>query len=277
MEGLNKFFQSVKSLCKVALLSRPLHKTQRTSANKRIVIMGNGPSLAGFEPRLIPHADILAVNFALNSEKIREAKPDCYVLADPVFFADDKAPNVEELWLNIAACDWTMTLFVPAKYYKTALRLLGDNKHVAPASFNAVGAEGYRSLLNVLFRRGCAMPRPRNVLVPAIMCAIAAGYSEIILVGADHNWIRDLEVTDNNEVISVQKHFYKDSETELKRIAHVYSGIKLHQVVGNFATALQSYHSIADFAAAEGVQIYNATPGSFIDAFPRKQISDFIK
>lgn len=274
MKAADNFFLSIKALAKVALLSRPRHKAPEP-ARRRLVIMGNGPSLATFTPSETMAADLMAVNFAMNDGRLRSYRPQNYVLADPVFFEDTQSPQVAELWENIGAASWPMTLFVPARQYRRTKALLGEKTSVRTATFNNVGIEGFRGLCHRLYAAGAAMPRPRNVLVPAIMCAIATGYTAIALLGAEHNWIRDIDVTADNEVVALQRHFYEDSEEEKRRIAHVYKGVPLHSIIGSLAVALKSYHSIEAFAKEKGVGIYNCTPGSFIDAFRRKDISQF--
>lgn len=117
------------------------------------------------------------------------------------------------------------------------------------------------------------MPRPRNVLIPSIMIGIWLGYKEIYVVGADHTWSKTLEVDANNTVISVQPHFYEDNKAEAARVASVYADVKLHEIMYSFHVAFKAYHQIEDFARKMGVNIYNATPGSFIDAFRRRDIS----
>ena len=159
---------------------------------------------------------------------------------------------------------------MPVKYRKAARRLYGG---VEIATFNAVGIEGFAPLCRAAFRLGLAMPRPRNVLIPSIMLAIALGYKEIIITGADHTWMKTLSVTDENEVVSIQPHFYNDGAEEQQRIRHEYRNYRLHQIVESFAVAFKSYHDIANFAAASGVKIINATPGSFIDAFERGSLN----
>ena len=137
-------------------------------------------------------------------------------------------------------------------------------------TFNAVGVEGPDAFCHAAFRRGLGMPRPRNVLIPAIMIAIKAGFKTIHLTGADHSWLRTIGVNDNNEVESIQPHFYADDKRELRRSAAEYRGYRLHDILQSFTVAFRSYHEIARFAAKEGVKIYNSTPGSFIDAFERR-------
>ena len=170
------------------------------------------------------------------------------------------------------AIDWKMTLFVPVKFKKAARALYGNKADLK--TFNNIGAEGLPLITHFLFRVGAAMPRPRNVLIPSLMLAINMGYKEIIIFGADHSWMKTLSVTDENEVVSIQPHFYKDGEDEQNRIRHEYRNYRLHQIVESFAIAFKSYHDIANFADSKNVKIFNSTPGSFIDAFERRPVSE---
>ena len=95
------------------------------------------------------------------------------------------------------------------------------------------------------------------------------GFKRIVLIGADHNWSRTLWVTDNNRVVSVQPHFYKDDDAELKRAEEIFRNVHIHDVYRNYAIAFKSYFDVRDYAEERDVTILNATPGSFIDAFPR--------
>lgn len=270
MNTLDKFFASLKGLAKIALLSRPCSSLKGRAEGGRIIIMANGPSLA---QTIADHADILkstptmAVNFAALAPEFTQLRPRYYVLADPHFFRTDICDaNLDKLREHVGSATWPMTLLVPVKYKKIARRLYGATEI---ATFNAVGIEGFAPLCRAAFSLGLAMPRPRNVLIPSIMLAIALGYKEIIITGADHTWMKTLSVTDDNEVVSIQPHFYNDGADEQQRIRHEYRNYRLHQIVESFAVAFKSYHDIANFAAASGVKIINATPGSFIDAFER--------
>lgn len=270
---MDKFFQTIKGIGKIILLSRPCSRLKGRAKGERLIIMANGPSLAD---TIRDHVDKLrstptmAVNFAAIAPEFTDLKPSYYVLADPHFFSDgaDDA-NLQKLRRNLGLVDWPMTLLVPVKYSRKARQLYPG---LDIATFNAVGIEGFAPLCNAAFRAGLAMPRPRNVLIPSLMLAIALGYKEIVVTGADHTWMQTLSVTDDNEVVSVQPHFYKDGKDEQTRVRHEYRNYRLHQIVGSFAVAFKSYHDIANFAVSQGVKIVNATPGSFIDAFPRGQL-----
>ncbi|MDE6486611.1 MAG: hypothetical protein K2L76_03780 [Muribaculaceae bacterium] len=263
---------TLKSLAKIAIQSRRCTIAPHAAdEGDSIVILANGPSL---RTTIARHADELsrraamAVNFAANAPEFTILRPGRYVLADPHFFTSDE-PNVQELWRNINGATWPLTLYVPC-HWATLARSLAPDARVE--TFNAVGVEGFDFFCHAAFRRGIGMPRPRNVLIAAIMIAIKAGFKTIFLTGADHSWLRTLEVNDSNEVVSVQPHFYADDKRELRRSASEYRGYRLHQILESFTVAFRSYHEIARFAAKEKVKIYNSTPGSFIDAFERREL-----
>lgn len=276
---LNSAAASAATLLKVALMSRhPSAPPADSDDTHRIIVMGNGPSLRSVIDGHLPwlrSTPAMGVNFAANAPEFRQIVPSRYILADPHFFDGLRSdPNVERLWKNLASVDWDMTLHLPASV-KGRHDLLGRlPKCVATAFYNLTPGEGWAALTHPLFRAGLAMPRPRNVLIPAIMEAIRAGYGSIILVGADHSWSRTLDVDDRNRVISVQPHFYKDSEQEQRRVDSEYAGYHLHDILHSLTVAFRSYHQIKSYATSRGVEILNATPGSMIDAFDRVAIED---
>lgn len=263
---------SAATLLKVALLSgRPSPAVPRH--DRPLVVMGNGPSLRqtiDLHPEWLAAHDLLAVNFAANTPDFLNLRPCLYVLADPHFFEGSESdPNVARLWETLGKTGWKMHLWVPRRYRRRAISLLGGNTCVEVRHFNLTPLEGYRWLTRRLADAGLGMPRPRNVLIPAIMTGIREGYTRIYLAGADHTWTRTLSVDDENFVVSIQPHFYKDTESEHSRVRAAYAGLHLHNVLGSMATAFASYWKLADYASSRGVEILNATPGSMIDAFPR--------
>lgn len=278
---MKKLVSSLLTLGKVIVKSRPVTKPAADKAGKTLVIMGNGPSLRDTisdHPDFLAANDTLAVNFAANTPDFFRLKPAHYVLADPHFFKkEDKGagtesmnytdPNVARLWENLAKADWEMTLHVPANQKANLPDL-----PLSVQTFNMTPGEGYDCICHPLFRKGLASPRPRNVLIPSIMEGIRQGYSEIYITGADHTWPHTLYVDDLNRVVSVQPHFYEDNKKELDRVAQEYSGLHLHDVLGSMVVAFRSYHQIRKYADKMGVKIYNATPGSLIDAFTRKPL-----
>ena len=61
---------------------------------------------------------------------------------------------------------------------------------------------------------------------------------------------------------------------ELRRAEEIFKNVRLHEVYENYAIAFKSYFYVKAYAECCGVKILNATPGSFIDAFPRLHLRD---
>ncbi len=278
-DSISAFFStlatSAKSLVKVAVQSRRPTISRVAAEGERLIVMGNGPSLKrniDEDMELLMGSRTMAVNFAANADEFFSLKPDYYIIADPHFFDGRSSdPNVERLFDRLnSRVDWNMTLFIPAvrKASDTGIQ----DQHIKIEKFNLVGVEGFRFMENMVYGSGRGMPRPRNVLIPAIMVGMAMGYKEIFIIGADHTWTRTLEVDDDNNVVSVQPHFYKDNEEEKQRVTSVYRNVRLHDMLLSMHLAFKSYHTIARYARERGVRIVNATPGSFIDAFQRERL-----
>lgn len=269
---LNLTGATLKGIIKVCAQSRKT-TIKRETCGQRIIVMGNGPSL---NDTISKHLDILAdsntmaVNFAALSDAFFKIKPRWYILADPLFFSDNKSANMQNLREALKCVSWPMTLLVPQNSDTSNLL---DNPNIDVKTFNCIGIEGFSRFTNFIYSHQLGMPRPRNVLIPAIMCAIWLGFDTIDIVGADHSWMQTIGVDSQNRIISVQPHFYKDDKSEQTRVNTEYAGYRLHQIVYSFYVAFKSYHDIAAYAKRSGVQIYNCTPSSFIDAFPRHPLN----
>lgn len=260
---------TAKGALKIMLQSRPCRFGGKRREGERLIIMGNGPSLADTMrryPDVLKRNTLMAVNFAANAEEFYELRPRYYVLADPIFFSGGN-DKVDLLMHNLTErVDWHMTLFVPMNQVG---RVKAAGSSIDVKGFNFIGAGGFGWFTRPAYRSGRAMPRPRNVLIPSIMIGMRLGFKEIYVAGADHSWTRTLDVDNQNRVVTVQPHFYKDDEAESRRVASVYRDIHMHDILLSFHIAFKAYFDIEKYARGEGVDIINVTPGSFIDAFRR--------
>lgn len=272
--ALGKLSSSLSSLVKIMLMSRGASPKSPAKDGRSIVIMGNGPSLRATidnDMEWLCSHDLMSVNFAANTPEFTRLRPRYYILADGHFFSGNATdPNVRRLWEAIGNVSWEMTLWVPRKYAHLAHALVLTNDSILLKTFNLTPVEGLKWVSHAIYDAGLGMPRPRNVMIPAIMAAIREGYRKIYLCGADHTWTRTLSVDDENFVVSVQPHFYADNQKEHERVREAYKGLRLHDVLGSMTIAFRSYWQIRDYALSRGIEIINATPGSMIDAFPRR-------
>ena len=274
----SRIWQTALSMVKITLFSRPCGIAPMANADDEIVILGNGPSL---NYTLAKHSDflkqrrLLAVNFAANTPVFTELQPQFYMLTDPVFFNRMELENVQSLWHNFAEkVDWDMTLFIPTKVKRKGKWYEGvtANSHIKICTYNMTPVEGLLWFEDFAYAHGLGMPRPRNVLIPSIMQALAMRYTTIYLAGADHSWLKTLSVDDENRVVSIQPHFYKEEKKEEERIRVDYMNIKLHEVLDSMSIAFRTYHTIRRYADRRGAHIINITPDSYIDAFPRLKL-----
>lgn len=265
--------KSIKSIVKL-LISTHKARYPHSRHDRPLVILGNGPSLAdtiaAHGQYISSEVDAMAVNFAANTPEFSQLRPRYYILADPHFFANPDDPNVARLLHNISSVDWPMTIFLPFAARRSCT--LQPGEHLSVEYYNAVGIEGFGVLQRMAFNSRRGMPRPRNVLIPAIMTGIGMGYTDIFITGADHTWTATLAVDDQNHVLSRQPHYYKEDGKEEKRIRNEYHKYPLHSILYSFYLAFKAYHTIADYATYRGINIYNATPGSMIDAFARRPL-----
>jgi len=262
--------ETLTSIAKIAL--HPRRATVRTAERKEpIIILGNGPSL---NDTMRDHADslkkntLLAVNYSANTPVFTELKPEFYVLADPHFFEKSDDPNVELLIKNLDAVTWRMTLCIPFGANPPL-----SNPLLTIERFPMTGVEGSAWIERLAYSLKVGMPRPRNVLIPSIMLSIWLGFKQIYIVGADHSWMESIHVNERNEVVSIQPHYYEEDEREVKRSREVYMHIRLHEVIHSFYVAFRAYHQIQRYVQKRGgMEIFNSTPVSYIDAFPRRPL-----
>lgn len=271
------------SILKIILLSKIFIKRVKPSPDqtKDCVILGNGPSLnlsLKQSNSFFKGKDLFAVNFFWKTQHFEILKPRYYLILSTSYWAegliDQNDEGRKETFRQIAAITtWEMTLFVPAiAIKKTAWRKeLDQNKNIKIAYLNITPIEGFQNFCFYTFKKNWGMPRPHNVLIANIKVAIELKYENVYLLGADHSWMKEIFVTDDNRVYLTQKHFY-DEQTAKADV--MYYGTQnesrnIAQVLEKFVHSFNSYYLLHDYANKSGVKIFNATKGSFIDAFQR--------
>ena len=278
MKRMEQGWQSLLCVVKIVLQSR-LNTTLPTSFRNadELLILANGPSLnktvqeaAGF----IKGKTLLAVNFCVSSPMFEELKPELYLIADPLFWiVPEKRVQLFETMARKTV--WPMCLFIPVRAYKNKdwQPMLAANPHIKVYAYNTTPIEGFQNICDFIFDRGWGVPRPHNVLIPSIAMGLRLPFKKIYLAGADHSWLPEITVTDDNEVLMHQKHFYDQNQSQAAKVqkedlnsAHLYT-ILYHMYV-----AFKSYFVLDAYARKKGKEVINVTPGSYIDAFRRMKI-----
>lgn len=244
------------------------------------LILGNGPSLdknMDYITEIKTHCNIFCVNAFPSSDYFSQVRPQHYVIVSrEYYFPDNDRPREQKIRDKVlqdlvSRTTWEINFFLPyeAKTSKKFLEIIRANKNIKPMFYNSTPIEGLTSLNHLLMDFSLGMPRPHNVLIPSIFLALTMKYQSIFLLGADHSWLPQIEVTNKNEALVNQKHFY-DRDSSRKRSMHLNGKPrKLHEILHKFYLSFKAYHELHQFAIHKGLSIYNCTEGSFIDAFNR--------
>ena len=107
---------SLKSIVKIAAVSRRCGGMPEAKPGSRLIVMGNGPSLSAVienDMDVLTGNTTMAVNFAANAPVFNTIRPRFYILADPLFFNGGDHENVRNLWQALSSVDWGMTFSFP--------------------------------------------------------------------------------------------------------------------------------------------------------------------
>lgn len=283
---IDSLFKTLFSLVKVIFMTRFNTGIAYPPGEKTCTILGNGPSLTASlerKPEFLGSSSLFCVNYFANSNQYEKLQPERYVIAAPeTWLKKINTPirnSYKVLYDNIATkTNWPITLYLPSvairsEFYRDFVRpRFEKNKNINVYFINLTPIEGFRFISYRFFRWNWGMPRPHNVLIPALIIAVNSGFKKIYLLGSDHSWIKEITVNNDNQVMIRQVHFYESGPAVARPMRQLGTGSrKLHEVFLKFYYSFASYFTIRDYAEKRGVEIINATPGSYIDAFDRFQ------
>lgn len=275
-------FQSKMSIMKIILLSKWFVNLRKHGSGKdECVILGNGPSLNNDlikQSAFINEREKFCVNFFALSDEYKIVRPQYYILAAPEFwlksttehFKQQRNILTERLITNT---QWQMKLFIPfaAKYSEICRRII-SNKNIEIVYFNNTPVEGWSKIIFPLFKANLGIPRPHNVLIPAIYLAINTGFKKIIIFGADHSWHEEIKVDETNIVTVNHEHFYDKQEYRLPMYKLDGERYFLHDIFRKLHYAFKGYFVLNNYAGYMNAKIQNASSRSYIDAFEKIRI-----
>ncbi|RLD63732.1 MAG: hypothetical protein DRJ01_02970 [Bacteroidetes bacterium] len=273
---------SFLTIIKIFVLSKfCLPKIKCSNKSNDCIILGNGPSLndtIANNKDFLTDKDLFAVNFFARTSNYSVLKPRHYVITSPQYWAENfndvNTEGRKDVFEKILKqTTWDIILHVPAlaKKKTTWEKKMLQNKHISISYFNTTPVDGIKFLNHWFFKLNLGMPRPHNVLIPSIKISIDLKYKKVFLFGADHSWLKDIFVTDDNVVLLTQKHFYDKNKAKpnVMHVGSTYRQRTLAEVLTKFVYAFNSYFVLKDYAKENNVKIFNATKGSYIDAFDR--------
>lgn len=297
-----KFIDTIITLLKILIKSRVTNfQTLKPSNKKNVLIVGNGPSAKTSLQRIAVspskiNTSIFAVNKFAVSEHFKDLKPDYYALLDGDFFHFNeevfedasKHPRVNikpeflewqiqinNTWKNLLSADWPITLFVPNQYKSAYILNRCKNTPLRIIYFNYTVSKGFVWFKHWVFRTNLGMPQSQNVINAAIYLALTKLGNRINLIGLDHDFHKNLSLNDQNQLIETVSHFYTGTPFSHPLI-HANTGkpVTLAETFENLHKLHKGYLELRNYAQFLHKEVYNLTPGGFVDAFEREKLED---
>lgn len=265
----------------IKVLKRLKNINRKKELKNKIFIICNGPSINNFienSRELLENEDCIVVNFMATSKYYEIIKPKFYILADPDFWInkEDKNKDFDKIVIMrnnlfdtiVNKTKWLMTIYLPieAKDYIESLRLSQLNNNIR-IKYIYGSFRGFDRLANLLRKYNLAGFNYQNVSIAAIYTAIINRYKNLYLLGIEHDWIKNININDDNQVIFNDIHFY-DNSKPVKR----YLNIGLCEEYRAQYILFKEYLKINEFAKYMGSRIYNSTRNSMVDIFERKYL-----
>lgn len=289
-----KIIDTLLSLVKITLKSKFFLKEFHAS-EKSVVIVGNGPSAKGFLDnfKLDEQMPTMCVNMFAATPSFQTIKPKYYMMSDHAFldFSEEvfndatklprlkKQPDflqiqelINSVWKSIFLANWELILFIPQIYKNTFIANYALSKNIKIQFYNYTVVKGFTGFENFIYKMKFGSPQSQNVINSCIFQAINLGFKSIYLVGADNNFHLNMIVDDNNQLQFADDHFYKVNKKTTPQLHANGTPVKMHEFFLSLHKAFYAHHRLQQYAEYMGVKIYNATKGSFIDAYPRKEI-----
>jgi len=247
-------------------------KRRITSFKEKFVIVGNGPSAGDFdflEAERHGYSIICVNGFAAQNQDFFEIKPKYYCIVDDRYFEKDSEYNfVKELREALEKVDWDLQIILLGRHTFNI-----DNERIKYVYLNDNIYKGTYFRLSLL-KNNLATDGYQNVIHAALYFAITAKAEEVILIGVENDWHRELVVDENNNVYREYRHFYAEEKALVTGI-QIEKG-ELYKYFYWYYLTLKRYQQLSEYAEWNGVRVYNATPNSYVDVYERKNVSYFL-
>jgi len=282
------FFMSFVYFYRVVLNLSLTKRIQYKGAfqEKKIYVMGTGPSLGKSLCEILQMKDLNADFFALNdfssSDFYTTVTPSYYIIVDPCYWTPrDQTNDVDyEARLNTFReiennTTWPMILFVPAnacKVFNFKDIFSNPNITIRPFNYTNYYPTDTDYYFSFILKNNFGVVPVGNVLGQAIYLALNMKYCDIKILGAEHSWTKDLCVNNQNQVCTIKRHFYEGG-VEGQIIPWLKSNtepFKMYEVLNSISNHFKGYLFLEKYAKRLNAKIVNCTPDSFIDAFQRE-------
>lgn len=242
--------------------------------NKRCFILGAGPSIAHTDLARLNLECVFVVNDFEKNKQFRSLTPEFHVISESNYFTEGGPERRLDLFRDKdkhISMDTTMLLGLAARPFVNKYNLFKRHK------VYYIGTQGIFTD-NFPFNIGLDhyIPNPKNSILTCMIAAVWMGFKEIYLLGCEHSFLSQPLGKSKSLGFS---HSYKDEtfnlDTADNEILKKYVDSKELNCTyeANVANVLQLFKNYRLFYSKAlkihpDLQIFNATPNSFLDVFP---------
>jgi len=261
-------------------------KVSLNTANKKCVILVNGPSLnTDLEQYdwIFNEEYVWCVNSFATTELYVKIKPKFYLFSDPGWWDANPPENVKTLRKKVierikSNTTWNMYVFLPFGVKNTAIwkDIDKQSQNIKICEFNQTAITGFKFFRYYCYKYRLGTPTPYNVLIPTLINSLNMGFKEIFVAGADHSMFKTIFVGDDNFLYKKDEHFYaKDKARICYQYGYKYGGcndtnpMNIAYFLETQGILFKNHQYIREYADSCNARIINLTRESFIDAYER--------
>ena len=258
--------------------NRALKNSQQ---GKRCFIIGTGPSINKVDLASLRDEQTFVVNDFIKHRAFDRLNPSYYVITDTGFFdsraeddffgrnlhkKSDRIKTTTKMFLNVVGKDLIDR------------RKLFINHQVHYLSMQGIFSDHFN--FNVAIDK--TVPAPKNIILACLMIAVYLGFEKIYLLGCEHSFlakpIRQGTIHDIEHFYRANYHNLDPNDAEAVREQGFERVVVLsyEAEIGHVKQLFKNYRLFYQKVKKNHpkVEIYNATPNSFLDVFPFIDFAD---
>lgn len=256
------------------------HKLRSKYTGKRCFIVASGPSVNNIDLAQLHNEYTFVMTEFDKNQQFKKLNPKFYIISDSAYFTEGEAvywPTQLKMKDQIVPQNTTMILPIGAKPFIEKYKLFANN----PLYY--IGVQGiFTNNLPFNIKLEQYVPNPKNSVLMCLINAAYMGFSPIYLLGCEHDFLSK-NIGFGKSV--VYNHSYDHEISKLdpndeELLKKYWSPKDLYMnYEKNVANILQLFRNYRFFyqkaqKTYPGIEIYNATPNSFLDVFPLVKFED---
>lgn len=262
--------QSVLAPSDILISAKTNAKFKDKHKGERCFILATGPSIKTQDLSLLQHETCIGVSQFFFHEQIDTIRPEYHVLAP--FHAPFKFDACRKIFEGLKhAYSWPVDCFLgyfPYEY--STYDFLQANNELTPQNTHYINYTGADQLdeknVNSPLRWDiCQIPfSARTVVYSAVQVATYMGFQEIYLLGCDHDYLKDIKRVENH-------HFYAEEKgiSDKENL----SAFDQERWFYEYYMRWMQYRLMKQHCNSLGIEIFNATPATMLDVFPRVDLA----